>query len=143
MVMKASKIARKLTGRPANIAVGISPFIPKPHTPFQWCGQNNLDVLKEKNRSLRKSLLRRGIQFKGHREEMSLLEAVFARGDEQLSGLIEAAWSLGCRLDAWTDVFDFDKWKQAMEMTGIDAARYAEREYPEKRRCRGTTSIPA
>ena len=130
MVMKASRIARKLTGRPANITVGISSFIPKPHTPFQWFGQNNLDVLKEKNRSLRKSLLRRGIQFKGHREEMSLLEAVFARGDEDLSRLTEAAWSLGCRLDAWTDVFDFDKWKEAMEMTGIDAARYAEREYP-------------
>jgi len=130
MVIKASKIARKLTGRPANITVGVSSFIPKPHTPFQWFGQNNLELLKEKNRYLRKSLLRRGIQVKGHREEMSLLEAVFARGDEDLSRLIEAAWSLGCRLDAWTDVFDFDKWKQAMEMTGLDAAGYAEREYP-------------
>ena len=130
MVMKATKISRKLTGRTANISVGISSFIPKPHTPFQWFGQNDLALLKEKNRYLRKQLLRSSIQFKGHREEMSLLEAVFARGDEQLAPLIEAAWSLGCRLDAWTDLFDFEKWKQAMEMTGIDAAAYAVREYP-------------
>ena len=63
--------------------------------------------------------------IKATSEEMSLLEAVFARGDEHLSALIEAAWSLGCRLDPWTDHFDFDKWKQAMDMTGIDAAAYA------------------
>jgi len=128
--MKATKISRKLTGRPVNISVGVSPFIPKAHTPFQWCGQNDMELLKEKSRYLRKNLSKRGIQYKSHREEMSLLEAVFARGDEHLSPLIEAAWSLGCRLDPWTDHFDFDKWKQAMDMTGIDAASYAIREYP-------------
>jgi radical SAM family uncharacterized protein/radical SAM-linked protein len=131
MVMLATKISRKRSGRPANISVGISSFIPKPHTPFQWCGQNDIGLLKEKNRYLRKSLTRRGIQYKGHQEEMSLLEAAFARGDERLSALIETAWSLGCRLDAWSDLFSFDKWEQAMEMTGIDAADYAVREYSE------------
>jgi len=130
MVMLATKISRKQTGRPANISVGISSFIPKPHTPFQWFGQNDMELMKEKNRYLRKSLTRRGIQYKGHPEEMSLLEAAFARGDEHLSALIETAWSLGCRLDAWTDLFSFDKWKQAMDMTGIDAAGYAVQEYP-------------
>jgi radical SAM family uncharacterized protein/radical SAM-linked protein len=130
MVMLAAKISRKQAGRPANISVGISSFIPKPHTPFQWCGQNDMELMKEKNRYLRKSLTRRGIQYKGHQEEMSLLEAAFARGDEHLSALIETAWSLGCRLDAWTDLFSFDKWKQAMDMTGIDAAGYAVKEYP-------------
>ncbi len=130
MVMKATKISRKLTGRAVNISVGVSSFIPKAHTPFQWCGQNDMELLKEKNRYLRKNLSKRGLQYKGHREEMALLEAVFARGDEHLSPLIEAAWSLGCRLDPWTDHFDFDKWKQAMDMTGIDAVGYAVREYP-------------
>jgi radical SAM family uncharacterized protein/radical SAM-linked protein len=130
MVMQAASIARKVTGRPANISVGVSSFIPKPHTPFQWFGQNDMELLKEKNYYLRKTLSRRGVHYKGHREEMSLLEAVFARGDERLSALIETAWSLGCRLDAWTDLFAFEKWKQAMDMTGIDAANYAVREYP-------------
>ena len=130
MVFKATKISRKLTGRPVNISVGVSSFIPKAHTPFQWFGQNDLEQLKEKNRYLRKNLQKRGIQYKGHREEMSLLEAVFARGDEHLSAFIETAWSLGCRLDPWTDHFDFDKWKQAMYLSGIDAAGYAVRKYP-------------
>jgi radical SAM family uncharacterized protein/radical SAM-linked protein len=128
MVTKAIKISRKLTGRHVNISVGISSFIPKPHTPFQWFGQNSLALLKEKNGYLRRGLLRKGIKYKGHDEEMSLLEAVFARGDERLSDLIESAWSLGCRLDAWTESFDFGKWTKAMETTGIDAAGFATRE---------------
>lgn len=129
MVLKAIKISRKLTGRHASISVGISSFVPKPHTPFQWFGQNNIQVLKEKNRHLRKSLLKRGVQFKGHDEEMSLLEAAFARGDASLSKLIEAAWSLGCRLDAWTESFDFDIWKKAMDISGVNAVDFATKEY--------------
>jgi radical SAM family uncharacterized protein/radical SAM-linked protein len=130
MVAKAIKISRKLTGRHVNISVGVSSFIPKPHTPFQWFGQNDIAVLKEKNGYLKKALLRKGIKYKGHDEEMSLLEAVFARGDERLCGLIESAWSLGCRLDAWTESFDFVKWTRAMETTGIDAFAFARREIP-------------
>jgi hypothetical protein len=48
---------------------------------------------------------------------MSFLEAVFARGDESLSDLIEQAWRNGCRLDGWSELFDFDKWLRAMEAT--------------------------
>ena len=129
MVLQAVKISKKLTGRHVNISVGVSSFIPKPHTPFQWFGQNNLDVLKEKNNYLKRMFLKKGVKFKGHDEEMSLLEAIFARGDESLSGLIENAWRLGCKLDAWTEAFDFGKWKRAMEMTGINSADFAIREY--------------
>jgi len=129
MVLQAIKISKKLTGRHVTISVGVSPFIPKPHTPFQWFGQNSLDMLKEKNRYVRNALLKRGIKYKGHDEEMSLLEAVFARGDESISGLIEKAWALGCRLDAWTEVFDAEKWKKAMEASHINAADFARKEY--------------
>jgi radical SAM-linked protein len=129
MVHQAIKISRKLTGRHATISVGVSSFVPKPHTPFQWFGQNSLDLLREKNSYLKKSLLRKGVKYKGHDEHMSLLEAVFARGDESLGALIESAWAEGCRLDAWTEVFNFGKWRHAMEKTGIDAAGIATKEY--------------
>lgn len=129
MVFKAIKISKQLTGRHVTISAGVSSFIPKPHTPFQWYGQNNIDTLREKNSYLKRAFLRRGVKYKGHNEEMSLLEAVFARGDERLAGLIEAAWKEGCRLDAWTELFDFGKWEKAMELSGIDAISYATREY--------------
>lgn len=128
MVFEAIKISKKLTGRRVNISVGISSFVPKPHTPFQWFGQNDMNILKEKNHYLKKAFLRKGVKYKGHNEEMSMLEAALARGDESLSGLIEAAWSCGCRLDAWTESFDFEKWKKAIDASGIDAAHFATRE---------------
>jgi radical SAM family uncharacterized protein/radical SAM-linked protein len=129
MVLQAMKISKRLRQRHVNISVGISSFIPKPHTPFQWFGQNDLHLLKEKNNYLKRALLKKGVKYKGHDEEMSLLEAAFARGDEGLCKLIETAWSLGCRLDAWTEAFDFDKWKKAMEISGTDAMVYAMKKY--------------
>ncbi len=129
MVLDAIKISKKLTGRHINISIGISSFVPKPHTPFQWFGQDDLKILKEKNNYLKRKFLKRGVKFKGHLEEMSMLEAALSRGDESLSNLIEKAWSLGCRLDGWSDAFDFNKWKEAMEASGMDAADFAVREY--------------
>ncbi|MHB8881103.1 MAG: TIGR03936 family radical SAM-associated protein [Thermodesulfovibrionales bacterium] len=129
MAFQAIRISKKLTGRHVTISAGVSSFIPKPHTPFQWFGQNDIELLREKNTYLRKAFLKKGIKFKGHREEMSLLEAVFSRGDETLAPFIEAAWSLGCRLDAWTEHFDFEKWKKAAELSGVDAFAFAGRNY--------------
>ncbi|MEJ2696894.1 MAG: TIGR03960 family B12-binding radical SAM protein [Candidatus Sulfobium sp.] len=129
MVLQAIRISKRLRGRHLNLSVGVSPFIPKPHTPFQWFGQNDIAGLKEKDDYLKRAFLRRGVKYKGHNEEMSLLEAALARGNAGLSGLIEEAWASGCRLDAWTELFDFDKWKRAMEKTGIDARDFAVREY--------------
>jgi len=38
---------------------------------------------------------------------------------------------LGCRLDAWTEAFDFTKWLDAAEYTGINIHAHAERNYGE------------
>ncbi|MFZ5908244.1 MAG: TIGR03960 family B12-binding radical SAM protein [Nitrospirota bacterium] len=129
MVLKARKIARQYVKKFVHITVGISPFVPKAHTPFQWYGQNAPDELQRKKDFLRERLIRRGITVKGHDVAMSLLEAAFSRGDRNLSVLIEKAWSLGCRLDGWSETFDPGRWKQAMDAAGIDAAAYAHKVY--------------
>ncbi len=120
MALKAIKAARKHSGRYVNVNVGISPFVPKAHTPFQWHGQEDIETLRTKTGYLRQRLSKKGMNFKGHDTRMSLLEAVFARGDGSLSGLIERAWREGCRLDGWTEAFDFEKWLSASESTGTD-----------------------
>ncbi len=61
---------------------------------------------------------------------MSLLEACISRGDRNISRLIKEAWRLGCRFDGWTESFDFKKWLNASEVTGIDLYHYACRERP-------------
>jgi radical SAM family uncharacterized protein len=129
MVLKALKISKKYTNRFVNINVGISSFVPKPHSPFQWFGQSLLEDLKRKKKYLRDILLKKGFNLKDHDERMSLLEAAFCRGDESIGLLIEKAWSEGCRLDGWSEVFNFEKWKEAMDITGIDAEAFARKEY--------------
>lgn len=129
MAMKALKIAKRVIGRFVNIGITISPFVPKPHTPFQLLGQISLDEIRYKQRFLRESLISKKFKYKGHDERMSYLEAIFSRGDESLSTLIEMAWKLGCRLDGWSELFDFDKWLDAMDKTGIDGRSYSEREF--------------
>ncbi len=131
MAQKAIKIAKRYSRRYVNVNVGISPFVPKPHTPMQWRGQEDKEGIKTKMSYLRQRLSKKGMNFKGHNPEMSLLEAVFARGDCRLSELIEKAWSLGCRLDAWTESFDFEKWLEAAEITGLDIYEYAGRSFKE------------
>jgi len=129
MAFRAVRTAKKFTRRFVNVNVGVSPFIPKPHTPMQWCGQEDIQKIREKMEYLRRNLARKKMTFKGHNTEMSLLEAVFARGDERLSELIEKAWEKGCRLDAWTEAFDLRKWQAAAEETGISLHEYAGRTF--------------
>ncbi|HAM53848.1 MAG TPA: TIGR03960 family radical SAM protein [Nitrospiraceae bacterium] len=132
MAQRAIRIARKHTRRYVNVNVGISPFVPKPHTPLQWCGQEDIEKIREKMDYLRQTLTKRKMTYKGHSAEMSLLEAVFSRGDCRLSDLVENAWEIGCRLDAWTESFDFKKWLLAAEKIGIPIHKYAGRQFSEK-----------
>ncbi len=129
MAMKALKIAKKYTKRFVNINIGISPFVPKPHTPFQWYGQSSSAELERKKHYIKDVLTKKGLRIKGHDVEMSLLEAAFARGNERLAPLIERAWSLGCRLDAWSEAFDFKKWETAMNLSGIDVTDFAKKTF--------------
>ncbi|KJU87522.1 radical SAM domain-containing protein [Candidatus Magnetobacterium bavaricum] len=125
MVYKALKAANRFTKHSVNINVGVSPFIPKSHTPFQWCQHISVDEIIRKKDYLRQNLNKKAIKFKIHDDRMSLLEALFARGDQGMATLIEAAWQEGARLDAWSDVFDYNKWLSAMDKTGIDGAAIA------------------
>jgi len=120
MAVMASRKGREMGGRGVNINVGISCFVPKPHTPFQWIGQAPFGELREKQDYLRKAFRRRGINFKGQHVENSLLEAVFSRGGRECASLLEEAWRQGCRFDGWSEMFNFEAWLSAAEKTGID-----------------------
>ncbi len=106
-----------------NYNVSVATFIPKAHTPFQWHGQMDLNTSKEAIEEFKQRLRLPGIRFKWQQPEVSLLEGVFARGSRQLADLLEAAYAKGCRFDGWSDQFDFDRWQQAFEQTGVDAEK--------------------
>lgn len=125
MAKTAQKIAKKYKKGRMNINVGISPFVPKPHTPFQWSGQEETGSLHEKKMYILKSLGKKIFTVKSHDERMSLLEAAISRGDRHMGDVIEEAWRAGSRLDGWSECFDFLSWVKAMEATGVDVREYA------------------
>ncbi len=104
-------------------------FVPKPHTPFQWCKQEDIDSIKRKQRMLKDLGRRYRIDVKVHHAETSVLEGIVSRGDRALCKVIERAWRMGCRFDGWTDHFDFQKWMAAFGLEGVDIQPYLQ-EFP-------------
>lgn len=130
LARKIIKLARVYTKKFVDINVTVSPFIPKPHTPFQWLAQIPFDEIKKKLDFIRNAFHKSRIHYKGHNPNMSLLEAAIARGDEKVGEVIYEAWQKGEALSSWTDLFDFQRWLSAMEQTGIDLFSYATKNYP-------------
>jgi radical SAM family uncharacterized protein len=120
---KILEIGRGRTKR-ARVTVNLATFIPKPHTPFQWEKQISIEETLEKQRFIKRNLKIKGLEVRWHQAEASFLEGVFSRGDRGLSKVIEKAWELGARLDAWSEHFKFDLWQKAFAECGIDPNEY-------------------
>ncbi len=75
--------------RLGEISVSVYPFIPKPFTPFQWCGMEQLPSLERKVKLL-ESRLRRlsNVKLKVESLRESYLQALLSRGDRRLSALL-------------------------------------------------------
>ena len=113
--------------RPVQVVASSSCFVPKPFTPFQWDAQDTYETFLEKAHLVKNSVKRKQVRYQYHDTKLSALEGVTARGDRRLGKAILRAWELGCRFDSWSDQFDYEKWVQAFEDTGIDPRFYANR----------------
>lgn len=127
LVEDVIRIGSKILKFPPNINISATSFIPKPHTPFQWLKMEEEKILGEKHRFL-KSRLRKYpfVKFKNHSLKNSILEAVFSRGDSQLTKVLFQSWKNGARFESWTDFFDFYTWEKAFESENIDYRLYLE-----------------
>ena len=117
----------KPKGKGVNVSAGVSSFVPKPCTPFQWEPQDTREELKRKQKLLLDTCTSKKITFRFHNTDLTFLEGVFARGDRRLSDVIEAAYNNGCTFDSWDDKFKFDTWLQAFETCGLSTEFYANR----------------
>ncbi|MDD7312159.1 MAG: TIGR03960 family B12-binding radical SAM protein [Clostridia bacterium] len=126
-VQKVFRKHAKNKARGLRINVGISIFVPKAQTPFQWLGQISAEEAQRRKELLMDSLKIKNVTYSIHDYRTSMLEAVLARGDRRLSAVLERAWQLGCRLDGWDENFDYAAWMQAFSDCGVDPAFYANR----------------
>ena len=120
-------------GRAVNVSISASVFVPKPFTPFQFVPQLSREETVRRQQYLKSCITSRKISYSYHENKTSFLEGVFARGDRRLCRVLETAFRHGCRLDAWDECFDLEKWLAAFEECGINPDFYTarEREYDE------------
>jgi hypothetical protein len=122
------KEGRRILGMKANVNVGVSTFIPKPHTPFQWVSQDTTEQILAKQKLLKDQIIHeRGMHLRWSDLSNSRFEGFLTRGDRRMADVVERAWQLGCRFDAWHDEHDHKKWLQAFEDVGLDPDFYNHR----------------
>lgn len=117
------------------LRIGIAIFIPKPHTPLQWIGFVDDDVLSEQICLVKERLKIPGVEFNIHDPKMSKLETIISRGDRKLGTVIYHAWKMGARFDSWKECFSWNLWEKAFFTAGIDyniylKAHNGDREFP-------------
>jgi radical SAM superfamily enzyme YgiQ (UPF0313 family) len=120
---------RKVLGWKAKLHAGISTFVPKPQTPFQWVACDSRQRIIEKQALLKRQLLQdKNIKVSWTKPEDTLLEAWLSRGDRRLSEVIHSAWQAGSRFDAWDEGHRPTAWLAAFEQHGLDPAFYTHRQ---------------
>ncbi len=118
----------KVKGRGVNISISVACFVPKPFTPFQFFGQDDMATLKEKQKYLLELVNNnRRMKLSYHDANVSFIEAVFARGDRRQSEVIIKAYENGCIFDGWYETFKPDVWAKTFEEFGMDMNFYANR----------------
>jgi len=133
LAIRTLEVGRKRNPK-ARVHLGVSTFVPKPFTPFQWAPQIDAEETHRRQRLLL-SLIRshQGIKFGRHEPHETWLEGLISRSDRRAADIIQRAFELGCRFDAWGEYRRVDLWRQAIEDTGFDAAReLRERELDER-----------
>ncbi len=121
---------RKLVGKRAQVTAGVSTFVPKPHTPFQWVPCDTYEQITAKQDLLKQRLRGPGLKLNWNPPEDSLLEAWLSRGDRRMAEVIYQAWKHGAKFDAWKEHFRFATWMEAFRLVGLDPAFYTHRERP-------------
>jgi radical SAM superfamily enzyme YgiQ (UPF0313 family) len=105
-------------GRLGTITVAVNPFVPKPFTPFQWCGMEAVPSLERKAKLLRRELGRLAnvkLQLESPRD--AYRQALLARGNRSLAPLLLRAAEVG-------------SWREAVAGLGLDLDPFVHRQIP-------------
>jgi radical SAM family uncharacterized protein len=120
-----ARIGREIRRKSTEINVTISPFVPKPHTAFQFARFHSFDYYDEIYRRLGQAVRGSTVRLKSHNPRNSYVEAAFARGDRRLSRVLLEGHRLGCKFDEWDEHYRLERWMRAFAAAGIDPDDYA------------------
>ena len=129
IVEKYYSIPKEKRSQPLTLNLSVSCFVPKPFTPFQWAPQD-IGGFTEKQRLIKKAIMKKQIQFKYHDAGQSIIEGLLARGDRRLGRVLLDVWSHGARFEGWSEYFKYDIWTDALRRSGLSLNFYTARQRP-------------
>ncbi len=97
--------------RRGTVVLGISTFVPKPFTPFQWHPMAEEKTVKARLKRIKSALRTGGIRVFHDVPKYTYLQGVFSRGDRRLSRVL-------------TSMEEPARWRDALRGLGLDAGFY-------------------
>ena len=117
-----------------TVVASVGGFVPKPHTPFQWFGQDTVAELERKVVLLRDEARRtRGLTIRWHEPAASVAEGLASRGDRRMGAVIERVWRAGGTFQEWSERFDLSLWQAALAAEGLSVDEVCHRDRDERR----------
>jgi radical SAM superfamily enzyme YgiQ (UPF0313 family) len=113
LVLRCKRILDKYRSG-CRLSLNVAPFVPKAGTPCQWLPMAPVAVLNRRLSRLKNSLPPRGIRIKHESLAWSQVQAVLARGDTEVAGVLAA-----------TETVSLSGWRQAVKKGNLDVDYYA------------------
>lgn len=89
-----------------RITLSLTPFVPKPFTPFQWSAMEDYKSLEEKMRFVKKKLAKDGsVKVNMESAKWSVVQGALARGDRRVGKVIRRAVEKGGSFGEWKKAF--------------------------------------
>jgi radical SAM family uncharacterized protein len=115
-----------------TVTASVGGFVPKPHTPFQWFGQDTVAELERKVALLRDAARKsRGLTIRWHEPAASAAEGVASRGDRRIGQVLERVWRAGGTFQEWSERFNLTLWEDALAAEGLSLQEVAYRDRSE------------
>ncbi len=100
----------KIMGKKRKVTAAVSPFVPKPHTPFQWSEQPGYEELWRRIQLVRSNCKRARVSWND--PKVSVVEYFLCTGGIDSQDVLERAYREGAVFDGWSDLFRWDVWEK-------------------------------
>lgn len=123
MINLAKKIKKTYKG--FSLGFSFSTFVPKPHTPFQWCSRDDIKTLEKKQNYLKKEFHKLGMKANFSSPKWDYYQALLSRGGRELCDYVLKVYELGGNIGAFKTAY-----KEIARLNHLpDSDFYAQREY--------------
>lgn len=88
-----------------NLGFAFSTFVPKPHTPFQWCARESTKSLEKKQNYLKKEFHKLGIKVSFSSPKWDYYQSLLSRGGGELCDYVLEVYKSGGNIGAFKSAY--------------------------------------